>query len=455
MVRLRSWLLRAAIATGCVALTLVLLELFLRLFAPQPLNFYNFALLNEEGAVVKSAGLWTGGSFYRAEIKPPGMGPMRADLRARMGNVDIEVNDHGWRDRRYPREAAPGTYRLMVVGDSVTFGYGVPLADTYHKRLEDRLNQAGSAVGRRFEVLALAGGGGTTYDALGMVRHHIGYFEPRELWLAFNLNDVLFNPHDPLRQRGEEMEPGPSSFVRAMMLLQWVKVRTDLLLRPRSHLYHFVRQRAKVLLRHLGIYSPNMQPEAAFAFTSEQAQRAWSATLAAIVQIREEAAGHGARFSVVVLPADPQTSPKTAALYRDQFHFRFDDGFAAGVVQQRICRDLSKRDIECLDPLPLFRAHSGQQLFLRVHGDSVDWNHPNSAGHALLGDALFIALKPRLLSDDLRSGSHDALPAAESPPPASSLLRHRSSAAQFLYMRQHSSPVLAEFLPVVPSGVNS
>lgn len=411
MARLRGWLLRGALGTGSLVLALALLEGFLRVFAPQPLNFYNFALLNEQGAVDQSVGLWTGGSFYRAEIKPPGMGPMRPNLRARMGHVDIEVNKQGWRDRTYPREAAPDTYRLMMVGDSVTFGYAVPLAETYHKRLEDRLNEAGRAVGRRFEVVALGGGGGTSYDELRMIRHHIGYFEPRELWLAFNLNDILFYPRSPLGSRGEEGkpgqtargEPGPSLLVRATMVLDWLKMKIDLLLRPRSHLYHLLRQRAKVLLRYAGIYSPTMQPEAAFAFSSQQAQLAWSTTLGTIIEIREEAARHGARFSVVVLPADPQTSATTAALYRDQFLFRFDDDFAAGGVQQRICEELRSREIECLDPLPLFRAHSDQQLFLRVYGDSVDWNHPNSAGHALLAEALFAALKPRLLSGDLQS----------------------------------------------------
>jgi hypothetical protein len=113
--------------------------------------------------------------------------------------------------------------------------------------------------------------------------------------------------------------------------------------------------------------------------------------------MREEAARRGARFAVIVLPADPQTSPASAALYRDQFHFRFDEDFAGGVVQQRICQELRSRGIECLDPLLLFRAYANQQLFLRVHGDSVDWNHPNAAGHALLAEALFAAIRTRLL----------------------------------------------------------
>lgn len=381
--RLRTWLGQTALATGALLFTLVVLEICLRLFAPQPLDLYNFALLNEEGMVEKGNGLWSG-TLYRIDTKPPGEGPMRAHKRLQKGGVVFEINDHGWRDRSYPQKAAPGTYRLTVIGDSVTLGYGVELAETYHKRLEDRLNQAGSDVGKHFEVIALAGAGGTTYDALRTVRHHIGYFQPKELWLAFNLNDILFQPYELWRKEGEvplkttPTETSPPLRVRAALLLGWVREKSDALLRPRSHLYHLMRQRTKALLRHAGIYSPTMQPEAAFAFSSAQA--AWSATLAAILEMREEAVRHGARFTVVVLPADPQTSPEVAKLYRDQFHFRFDDDFEKGVVQQRICQDLTMQGIECVDPLPLFRTHPQQQLFLRVYGDSIDWNHPAAGG---------------------------------------------------------------------------
>ena len=119
-----------------------------------------------------------------------------------MGEVDIEVNEHGWRDRTYPPKAAPGTYRLMVVGDSVTFGYGVPLDKTYHKRLEDLLNQAAIGIGSATRSSHSRVGGGTTYDALRMVRHHVGYFQPPQLWLAFNLNDVLFDSYRTVGHAG-------------------------------------------------------------------------------------------------------------------------------------------------------------------------------------------------------------------------------------------------------------
>ena len=156
------------------------------------------------------------------------------------------------------------------------------LDETYHKRLEDRLNQAGTPVGQRFEVVAMAGGGGTIYDELRMVRRHLGYFKPKDLWLAFNLNDILF-PVDgfwgtELDATSAHKEVSPSPGVRVGILLGWVRARLDALLRSRSHVYHLLRQRAKVLLRTVGIYTPSMQQDASFAFSSSRAQAAWAAT---------------------------------------------------------------------------------------------------------------------------------------------------------------------------------
>jgi hypothetical protein len=65
----------------------------------------------------------------------------------------------------------------------------------------------------------------------------------------------------------------------------------------------------------------------------------------------------------------------------------------SGQFSKKFVRDFG-HEIECLDPLPLFRSSPDRQLFLRVHGDSLDRNHPNAAGHELLGKALFAAMQP-------------------------------------------------------------
>ena len=80
---------------------------------------------------------------------------MQPNKRLRFGYIDIEVNEHGWRDRSYPQRVGPDTYRLMVVGDSVTFGYGAELAKTYTSdwktdstRLEEMQSGGGSKLWR-------------------------------------------------------------------------------------------------------------------------------------------------------------------------------------------------------------------------------------------------------------------------------------------------------------------
>lgn len=50
---------------------------------------------------------------------------------------DISVNSQGLRDHERPLEKPPGLFRVLCLGDSFTFGMGLPLEDTYVKKLED------------------------------------------------------------------------------------------------------------------------------------------------------------------------------------------------------------------------------------------------------------------------------------------------------------------------------
>jgi hypothetical protein len=56
-----------------------------------------------------------------------------------------EINPAGFRDVEYPMQKPQGIRRIMVIGDSFTFGMGVNLKDTYPKKLEDLLNGSGIA----------------------------------------------------------------------------------------------------------------------------------------------------------------------------------------------------------------------------------------------------------------------------------------------------------------------
>jgi len=58
--------------------------------------------------------------------------------RDQLGHV-IKINAHGLRDHEHTWLKPKGTYRILSLGDSFTFGMSVELKDTYLKRLEQQL----------------------------------------------------------------------------------------------------------------------------------------------------------------------------------------------------------------------------------------------------------------------------------------------------------------------------
>jgi hypothetical protein len=70
----------------------------------------------------------------------------RPNSRAHLMGVDVAINSDGLRDREISVARTPGTTRIMMLGDSLTFGWGVPAENTYSKRLETKLREAGHSV---------------------------------------------------------------------------------------------------------------------------------------------------------------------------------------------------------------------------------------------------------------------------------------------------------------------
>ena len=65
--------------------------------------------------------------------------------------VPVAINSVGLRDREYPPQKPPGMTRILMLGDSVTFGWGVRIEETPSKLLEDLLNSG--LASPRYEVI--------------------------------------------------------------------------------------------------------------------------------------------------------------------------------------------------------------------------------------------------------------------------------------------------------------
>jgi lysophospholipase L1-like esterase len=75
------------------------------------------------------------------------------ELRAGAPDGPGRINSAGFRDREFPRSKPPGVFRIVAIGDSVTFGSLEEPLESWTKHLERALNER--ARGVTFEVLNL------------------------------------------------------------------------------------------------------------------------------------------------------------------------------------------------------------------------------------------------------------------------------------------------------------
>lgn len=102
--------------------------------------------------------------------------------------VVYEINEHGMRGPARPVQKAPGVFRVLCLGDSITFGEGVRYPDTYPAQLERLL--AAATPGRQVEVLDAGVQGYGTKDEAAFYLLRGGQFHPDVVTLGFFLNDA-------------------------------------------------------------------------------------------------------------------------------------------------------------------------------------------------------------------------------------------------------------------------
>jgi lysophospholipase L1-like esterase len=147
-----------------------------------------------------------GGRIYDVEMfrysrllkrdAPPDAAPMHhwhiPGASAVLQRVPVTINSKGLRDYEYDYTPRPGVTRILALGDSVTFGWGVSLEDTYPKVLERLLNDGDER--DRYEVLNGGVGNYTTSRIIGLYHHELYKYDPAVVVFAFYLNNANDQP---------------------------------------------------------------------------------------------------------------------------------------------------------------------------------------------------------------------------------------------------------------------
>jgi len=149
---------------------------------------------------------------------------LRPGVRGRFLGREVSINSQGMRGPERPLQKGPGVYRIVGLGDSQMFGWGVAQADTFLALLEAMLNREG---GDRCEIFNLAVPGYNTVQEVQAFAARVEALDPDLIIINYVDNDMdlpnfLARRRDPYTPR--------TSYLAELLKRRWVILRGSSLL---------------------------------------------------------------------------------------------------------------------------------------------------------------------------------------------------------------------------------
>jgi hypothetical protein len=284
---------------------------------------------------------------------------LRASHRSLQTGVMVQTNSLGFRENEYPVQRQTGTARLVVLGDSFTFGVGVEFAEIYPKRLEAALNRSE----RRHEVINFGVPGYNTSAELATWREVATRYRPDLVIVGYVLNDT------------EILSDVQSDATQDETAGSWL-TSSHLAMKKYSFFYRFVAPKLGGLAGLFNVrYAMGRTHQIVRSFDEDSP--GWQASSQALLEIVREVRDSGATTLVVIFPmmVDFKAYPLTQA------HSRIT----------AFCRD---HGIEVLDLLSTLQGQEVSRMIVPMDG------HPNGIAHRVFADRIeqHLAQNPALLA---------------------------------------------------------
>lgn len=349
--------------------------------------------------------------------------------------IHIKISSQGLRDREFSLKKPPGTYRILSLGDSFSFGLGVEAGQTYAKLLEKKLNTVSPP--KKFEVInaGFAQTGPNQYlkniDELGRA------FLPDLIIVGFYTGNDVRNVLNDMKAKDD------------LSGIPWTYRVSDLLTHH-FHLYVFLKkaknyfhyrvkkrisqkrvprkeeiqpdEREKTIYKDIfrGEITPALErawkkARVVFQINSELVKRMYQNTFSdtsdpdmqmalketfkLIKIMRDKSRNLGAEFLLIAIPPHVQVDPVYSTFY-SRFVAPIDTEKVQRTDIQRLLTDFCQAEgIEFFDLLPSLREKKGELTYYLMDG------HWNQTGHRLATEEIFHQIQSRFLTSSMHEGS--------------------------------------------------
>lgn len=256
--------------------------------------------------------------------------------------VEVSINDQGFRgaDFNLRESINKNEYRILIVGSSITMGWGVEYNDVFTTRVQNQLNSSNNVVGGKpINIINMGIGNYNTLFQKILLKKQLDVFKPNLVVLHYFINDaetLVSNDHNLIVK---------NSYIAA---LAYVRMK-QLLVMSKEKNYTLSDY-------YLDIYSDDSE--------------GWIQTRKSIEEIQELLYSKNIDFCVLIQPElntiDPNSGQERS--------------------YDKLREFLKKYNIKYYDLKNYFDDYSNNLYELWIQQDDT---HPNSMGHSLMANGLY------------------------------------------------------------------
>lgn len=305
----------------------------------------------------------------------------------------IRINAHGFHDDEFPRDKPAGELRGLMLGDSVTMGFGVTYAETFSKKLEELLAER-DGKSSAHQIINTGVHGYSTFQERVTLERNLD-LRPDFVAVGFCMNDVtepfVVNTEyggTGLDYHGVTQTPNPVS--------GWLSNETGV-----GRLMQKLAQRGKSIdeAKRLEIY--NTRQMALESRTNPRYQEGWTIVLAELEKLYAVAKEHELPLVLLIFPytyqlGDPATRvPQEILIEHAKQHgvdyIDFTPVFARVIYQEEsVVKLLEQQGKTPEEIMRFFGWRIGEYFF--------DEDHFKAPGNALVAEELYGWLERRGLA---------------------------------------------------------
>ena len=300
-------------------------------------------------------------------------------------NVSVKTNSFGLRDQEYTTELNGSKKKILLLGDSFTFGYGVEQEDTYANLLEKLL-------GDNYVVINAGYADGYSPDTEYIYLKEKGLkFNPDVLLLGFFVgndiddvgsNDLVGDDKGlPKKIVSNNFYIDENNRLRAKYNSsidhnESILYKIKLFLNYNLHSYIFLKDKLRPIYSKLTKDESILENSIYGNKYGEDLELLWEKTQNILLEMNSIMKNQGKDFIIVLIPK------------REQFYEEKDDTYNFSNPNQKLINFGRDNGIPIIDLLPYFKQHPNNfNLYFKKDG------HWNSGGHKFAAEKIYEELE--------------------------------------------------------------